>query len=272
MATLKEYLTENQGDDFEEYRLIDQIMPMDKWYKDILSVQGQASFANPNLTRPIANKPRGYITLKEFFDPKNTGDFDGQAQSYVTNIKDLLTEYGNWEIKDEACDNTYNWKAPIEDYIDFIRLHLVDPESHSYDAIDLLLMRCGVNLDPRGNYTNFCGAIFDCSISSDDHYNSAMYFGRIFNVANADITVFNTKTNKYEYWYLSVDASANSDTMTIDLMPVDDLYSVFDSEPIEVLSEADYDDLHDVLTENCNLAPENRLSIRNLEYCCESIN
>lgn len=99
-----------------------------------------------------------------------------------------------------------------------------------------------------------------------------MYFGRIFNVANADITVFNTKTNKYEYWYLSVDASANSDTMTINLMPVDDSYSVFDSEPIEVLSEADYDDLRDVLTENCNLAPENRLSIRNLEYCCESIN
>lgn len=32
-----------------------------------------------------------------------------------------------------------------------------------------------------------------------------MYFGRFFNVANADITAFNTKTNKYEYWYLSVD-------------------------------------------------------------------
>lgn len=272
MATLKEYLTENQGDDFEEYRLIDHIVPMDKWYKDILSVQGQSSFANPNLTQPIADEPRGYITLNEFFDPKNTGNFDGQAQSYVTNIKDLLTEYGNWEIEDEACDNTYNWEAPIEDYIDFIRLHLVNPESRSYDAIDLLLMRCGVNLDPRGNYTDFCGAIFDCSISSDDHYNSAMYFSRIFNVANADITVFNTKTNKYEYWYLSVDASANSDTMTIDLMPVDDSYSVFDSEPIEALSEADYDDLHDALTENCNLAPENRLSIRNLEYCCESIN
>lgn len=40
----------------------------------------------------------------------------------------------------------------------------------------------------------------------------------------------------------------------------------------EYLTENQGDDLRDVLTENCNLAPENRLSIRNLEYCCESIN
>ena len=266
---LKDYLTQNLGDDFDQYRLIDHIMPMKKWYQMIEEIDGQASFVNPNLRKPIANEPRGYITLKSFFGPKNVGGFyDGQPLAYVENVNDLIAKYGDWNVDSAEQDNTYNQMGSIEDYVDYKLLHL----SKQDEGADLLLMRCGTSLDPRDNYTEYCGAIFDCD--SINHYNANSYLNRQFNVMNADLTIYNTKTKKYEYYTISVDSCANDEMSIISLDSVSDHELINDDQPTEIpgFDPDDMGDLIESICDNYDLDKDkNRLSIHNIEFCSESI-
>lgn len=272
---LKDYLTQNLDNEFDEYRLIDHIMPMTKWYQMIKETDGQASFANPNLRKSIADEPRGYITLKSFFDPENVGGYyDGQPLTYVESIKELLAKYGAWNVDSVDQDNTYNQMGSIEDYVDYKLLHLnSQDDSHSADeGVDLLLMRCGTSLDPRGNYTDYCGAIFDCD--SIDHYNANSYLNRQFNVMNADLTVYNTKTRRYEYYTVSVDSCANDEMSIISLDSVSDHELINDDQSVE-MPGFDPDDMGDLIESICDNydldQDKNRLSIHNIEFCSQSI-
>lgn len=279
---LKDYLTQNLGDEFDEYRFIDHLMPMKKWYQMIGKTDGQASFVNPNLRKPIADEPRGYITLKSFFDPKNVGGFyDGQPLAYVKNIKELIAKYGDWNVDSADRDNTYNQMGSIEDYVDYKLLHLSkQDDAHSADeGADLLLMRCGTSLDPRGNYTDYCGAIFDCD--SIDHYNANSYLNRQFNVMNADLTVYNTKAGKYEYYTVSVDSCANDemsmlnlDNVTSQCAATSDQELITDGQSLEMpgFDPDDMGDLIEFICDNYHLDKDkNRVSIHNIKFCSESI-
>lgn len=272
---LKDYLTQNLGDEFDEYRFIDHLMPMKKWYQMIKETDRQASFANPNLRMPIADEPRGYITLTSFFDPKNVGGFyDDQPLAYVENIKELIAKYGAWNIDSAEQDNTYNQMGGIEDYVDYKLLHLsqANEANPADEGADLLLMRCGTSLDPRGNYTDYCGAIFDCD--SIDHYNANSYLNRQFNVMNADLTVYNTKTRRYEYYTVSVDSCANDEMSMLNLNSISDHELISDDQAME-MPGFDPDDINDLIESICDNydldKDKNRLSIHNIEFCSQSI-
>lgn len=272
---LKDYLTQNIGNEFDKYRLIDHIMPMTKWYKMIGETDGQASFVNPNLRKSIASDPRGYITLKSFFDPKNVGGFyDDQPLAYVEKVKDLIDICGDWNVDSVDQDNTYNQTGSIEDYVDYTLLHLsktIDANP-ACESRDLLLMRCGTSLDPRGNYTDYCGAIFDCD--SIDHYNANGYLNRRFNVMNADLTAYNTKTKKYEYYEISIYSYANSEMSMLDLYNYSSYKLIDDEQPLE-MPGFDPDDMTDLIEFICDYydldRDKNRLSIHNIQFCSESI-
>lgn len=279
---LKDYLTQNLGDKFDEYRFIDHLMPMKKWYQMIKETDGQASFANPNLRMPIADEPSGYITLKSFFDPENVGGFyDDQPLDYVENIKELLAKYGDWNVDSVDQDNTYNQMGNIEDYVDYKLLHLsqANEANPAYEGRDLLLMRCGTSLDPRGNYTDYCGAIFDCD--SIDHYHANSYLNRQFNVMNADLTAYNTETKKYEYYAISIDSCANSEMSTLELYSLSsqdteasDRELITDEQSLEIpgFDPDNISDLIEFICDNyCLDKDKNRLSIHNIQFCSESI-
>lgn len=272
--TLDEYLHQNQGNVVEKYYLINHVMPITDWLQMVLHAQGQASWANLNETQPIADKPRGCITIKSFFNPDWIGGyFDGQPEEYVDNLDNFILNYGKWEVTDVKRDNTYNWTAPIEDYIDYTRITVANPDVREFDSKDILLFRCGLGLDPRDDYTDYGIAIFDNQ--TGDHYNEEAYWSRNFNVANGDLLVFDPKTKKTQNYCVSIDTSATSESYTLALFCQDDTpmdkQIVDTSEPIDCYNfdPEEKEDITDAVMDQCDLTPANKLQVENLQYCCE---
>lgn len=264
---VKEFLEQNIGDNVEPYKLINHIVPMQKWYHEILKRDGQASFANLAKRRPIANEPQGYITLKSFFDPTNEGGFyDSQPEEWMNDLNCFMQEYGNWKIDEDSIvyDNTYNAQGNIEDNIDYQMITIANPNGIAYESRDLLLMRCSVSLDPRGYYTDYCMAIFDNSTNTTDlHYQATAFLNRNFTVMNGVLTV--KQNNNYKHYDLEITASALNCEMTVEFYPEDD----------DANSEVTIytcDDLSDVLAELSEQLdiPINKLSLHDVEYLSES--
>lgn len=267
---LKEFLNKNIGNDIEPYKLVNHIQPMNKWYQDMLTRDGQASFANWTKRRPIANEPHGYITLKSFFNPEYEGGFyDDQPEYWVNNLKKLIKEHANWEIDEDNLvhDNTYNNQGNIEDYIDYQIFTIVNPNTSEYKSLDLLLMRCSVSLDPRDYYTDYCLAVFDNSQDTNDkHYKANSFLDRQFIVMDGSLTIYDKSTKDYKYYDATATATANNGNMLLALYNED-------SEDVSELDISACDDLTDLLTEIADYLDadpkQDKMSLHDIKYLSE---
>ena len=142
MQTLKEYLTKPYSNT-DTTSLWDDCISINRFYQELPEMQGQASFANYFKTRNIVKAPRGYVTLKAFFDPKNVGNFDGQVEAWMTDKNKFMQNYDNWKVDSamRESDNTYNYQGLIEDDLAFNRITIVNPDSRVFESKDLLLLR-----------------------------------------------------------------------------------------------------------------------------------
>lgn len=199
----------------------------------------QAIKANDSLN----NTPKGLISLTDFFDEDNQGDFDGEMESVVNNLDDFIEEYGNWttDPDETVYDNTYNYMGQIASPVDFMIIQIVNPNSRAYEAKDLLLMKVCLDSDVRGGYTEYVGALFDADIDNGDHYKALSFLSRRFNVFGCDIEINGVK------YALSVDATAMQDTQDISIISDDNKEDYEDDSHAIDLDEKD--DILDAISE-----------------------
>lgn len=258
MQTLKEYLTEP---DYDGSTLLDDIMTITDFNHQLTSLKGQKSFANPTLTRPITTKPHGYITLPSIFDPQNCYQEDGHPESFVDDLPAFLQTYSNWEVTDIEGDNTYNYNSPVEDYINMTRVTIVNPNVDAFTSKDLMFLRVGLGLDPRGGYSNSVIAIFDNDLG--EHYDATMFGNVPFDLISGSFIY-----NQTQYEYIIEGTLANEESLlnisqSNGNLPVelDDQFEVF-------LDGADTDDLKDTLTKTMNNAfnRQHKIEQLSIEY------
>ena len=271
MQTLKEYLTKPYSNT-DTTSLWDDCISINRFYQELPEMQGQASFANYFKTRNIVKAPRGYVTLKAFFDPKNVGNFDGQVEAWMTDKNKFMQNYDNWKVDSamRESDNTYNYQGLIEDDLAFNRITIVNPDSRVFESKDLLLLRANISLDPRGNYTPNVIAIFDNDL--DDHYQAASFMGRHFSVLEAEFTVDGTK------YYMDADTSALSDTYSCYFNTESSTNIFADNDQIDLYFDpTDKEDIIDTIKTAINDLTDldvdkTDFELTNVKYFCESNN
>lgn len=202
MIIFKNYMN---GENVDERHYLDDSIAWNDFYNNVKYI------------KPV----KGLISLKNFFDKDNVGDFDGEAEELVNNKEAFMAKYGNWIINDEdedvVQDNTYNYEGNIESAVNITLVHIVDPDSREYDAKTIAIMSVCLASDIRGAYSDNCIAVFDSSTDITDWTYKAMTFlGRKFNVINGTAIIDN---KKYDF---SFDTSAMQDTYTISLINQDD--------------------------------------------------
>lgn len=195
MLTLAEYL---KGDNVDAKNYLADSVPYDDFYRLVENMSAD----------------HGQIDLKHFFDNKNEGDMDGEAECFVNDFDDFLNTYGDWMINDPdedvVIDNTYNYGSNIAQAVAFVLIHIVDPDSATYESKTIALMNTCLASDVRGEYSHYGIAIFDESTNiTDINYNAFAFLGRRFNVANGTVLI-----NGKEF-DLALDTTALSDTYSI---------------------------------------------------------
>ena len=195
MLTLAEYL---KGDNVDEKDYLEDSVPYNDFYDIVKAVPTD----------------HGEIDLKHFFDKKNEGDMEGEAECFVNDLDAFLNKYGDWMINDPdedvVIDNTYNYGGNIAQAVAFVLIHIVDPDSATYESKTVALMKVCLASDVRGEYSPYGIAIFDESTNiTDINYNAFAFLGRRFNVANGTVLINGEKFD------LSLDTYALSDTYSI---------------------------------------------------------
>lgn len=264
--TLNEYLNEpySLSDDIS---LLDETTTISDFLKKLQSMKGQASFANYFATRPITSKPHGYITLPSIFDPKNCYDEEGHPKYFVDDLHKFLEKYGDWEVTNESGDNTYNYNSPVEDYINMLQVTIANPNSVAFESLDLVFMKVGLALDPRGGYSDNVIAVFDNDY--EDHYN-ATAFGLIrYDLASGSFTY---NHQQYEY---NFEGTIADEGLYLTISPSDgDLPDALDDEFDVYVDLAEADDVKETLLNTMNESfnqQEKAISNFKIEYDSEQI-
>ena len=264
MKTLKEYL--NSYDDYDDELIINKCVSINQFTKDLFSMQKQSSYANSSETINVSNKPKGLITLKEFFDPKNEGDFEGQVEEWVNDFDKLIKKYGNWVIQDEdediADDSTYNYEAPMETDIRLRQVTIVnnDDSNPAFESKDLVFFAVTTALSYRGQGSNYVVAIFDNDLN--DHYMAQAFMNASFDVAEGTCE-YQGKT--YEF---NLEARPNCDTL---LLETSHTPTSADDEQYDVVCDAtDADSIQDAIANAFNVDAK-QLKLTELNYICNRI-
>lgn len=264
MKTLKEYL--NSYDDYDDELILNKCVSINQFTKDLSSMQKQSSYANPSETINVNNKPKGLITLKEFFDPKNEGDFEGQVEEWVNDFDELIGKYGNWVIQDEdediADDSTYNYEAPMETDIRLRRVTIVnnDDSNPAFESKDLVFFAVTTSLSYCGQGSNYVVAIFDNDLN--DHYMVQTFMNAGFDVAEGTCE-YQGKT--YEF---NLEARPNCDTL---LLETSNTPTSVDDEQYDVVCDAtDADSIQDAIANAFNVDAKH-LKLTELNYICNRI-
>lgn len=204
--------------------------------------KGQASFASPTLTKPIAQAPRGYITLLSIFDSQNCYQMDGHPECFVENVNHFIEQYANWEvtISDELGDNTYNYNSPVEDYINMQRITIVNPAAHGYESKDIMFLSAGLDLDPRGAYTKNVMAVFDNDLG--EHYDAESFGFMRYDVMDGE---FDYHDRHFEF---SASATLADESYSINLGLSDDSENFDDAYEL-TCDGADQDELKETLND-----------------------
>lgn len=191
------------NDVLEENDVLRDTLPANGFYKMLKKQSVQSSFISCALDKPMTQKARGLITLPEIFNKDNFDGIDYTAKP-VNNIKKFVENYGSWVVSETRGDNTYNYDSPIEDYINFNVVSLVNPEIKS-NCVDVVFFSCGLNLDPRGAYTKSMIAVFDNE--EGYHYDLLMFLNKNYAIV----------TGSFEYnkdvYYFDVSGSLCCDTV-----------------------------------------------------------
>lgn len=263
--TLKEVL--------DRENVLDDILSADQFRKMLTTQKVQSSFVSYDLDAPLTSKARGLITMPEVFN--NFGGITCDAED-VNDVKKFIDDYGNWLVTDTMSDNTYNYCAPAEDYINYNVLTIQKPDNFAdddiysgsdCDCIDVVFFSCGVTLDPRGGYTQYMIALFDNDLN--DHYRTAEWFNKRYQIVSGSFN-YNNKAFNFE-----MDGSLNSETVEIyiDAEDENNYISCFDDS--QCVDTTERDDIKDALKEIMeNNVNDNNVSIDNLkvDYCCYAIN
>lgn len=264
MKTLKEYL--NSYDDYDDELILNKCVSMNQFTKDLTSMQKQSSYANPSETINVNNKPKGLITLKEFFDPKNEGDFEGQVEEWVNDFDELIEKYGNWVIQDEdediVDDSTYNYEAPMETDIRLRQVTIVnnDDSNSALESKDLVFFAVTTALSFCGQGSNYVVAIFDNDLN--DHYMVQAFMNASFDVAEGTCE-YQGKT--YEF---NLEARPNCDTLLLETSHTPT--SVDDDQYDVVCDVTDADSIQDAIANAFNVDAK-QLKLTELNYICNRI-
>lgn len=269
-------------DDYENKKLIDvlksenvldDVLSADQFRKMLTTQKVQSSFVSYDLNTPLTTKARGLITMPEVFNSFHGIDYDADT---VNDVKKFIDDYGDWLVTETMSDNTYNYCAPAEDYINYNVLTIQKPDNfadddiysgNDCDCIDVVFFSCGVCLDPRGGYTQYMIALFDND--SNDHYKLAEWFNKRYQIVSGSFN-YNNKAFNFE-----IDGSLNSETVEIyiDAEDENDYTSFFDDS--QCIDTTEPDDIKNALKEIMEDNTDNNdVSIDNLkvDYCCYAIN
>lgn len=110
----------------------------------------------------------GLIKLASVFNSDNFKAFNAEP---INDFNYLMNAYGKWIVNNVNFDTTYNYKAPIEKYIFYTVISLVDP-SHKKMS-DIVLFNVSKTLKLLGEHTKNIIVVFndnrisDTKISSD---------------------------------------------------------------------------------------------------------
>lgn len=262
VGTLKEVL--------KNENVLDDILPADQFKKMLTTQQVQSSFTSYTLDTPLTNKARGLITMPEVFNDFSGIDYDAEP---VNDVKKFVEKYGNWVVTDTMSDNTYNYCAPTEDYINYTVLTIDKPDNFedddiynglNCDSLNVVFFQCGVNLDPRGGYTKYMIALFDNDMGGN--YKVAEWFNKSYQIVGGS---FNYNNRAYNF---GLDGSLNSDTLDIYICSDDDNnYNEYDDNVC--VDTTDKDNIKDAIIETIKNSDNNDVKIDNLkiEYCCYAI-
>lgn len=237
----KEYMTDPiSATDTSTMR--DETIGIAKFRQMLKEAKGQASFASPSLTRPIAQAPHGYITLLSIFDPENCYQMDGHPECFVENVDQFIQQYADWEVTydNELGDNTYNYDSPVEDYINMQTITIVSPDTQSYHSKDIMFLSAGLGLDPRGGYTENVMAVFDNDLG--EHYDMQSFGFNRYDVMDGTFDYHNHHFN------FSASAELANESYFVNL-GLDDDSENFDDEYEINCDGADQDDLKAALND-----------------------
>lgn len=242
--TVKDFL---QGNNIDEKVYLNDMVSYHDFYQSI---------AKNNV---LNDTPKGLISLMDFFDENNQGDFDGEMESVVNNLDKFIEEYGNWvtDPDEVICDNTYNYMGQIASPVDFVIIQMVNPNSRAYEAKDLLLMKVCLDSDVRGGYTEYVGALFDADTDNGGHYKALSFLSRRFNVFNCDMEINGVK------YTVSVDATAMQDTQDISIISDDNEEDYEDDS--HAIDLDDKDDIADAIGEIMGVNSK-IITLDNLDY------
>ena len=238
--TLKEYLTAPYSAIYRD-SVLDSVMPISEFRKALAApMKGQASWTSTRYTKPISEKPQGYITLESVFDPKNCYDEDGHPEYFVDDLDAFIKKYGNWEVTEENGDNTYNYNSPVEDPININQVTIVNPNSKAFESKDLDFMSVNLSLDVRGNYSDSVIAVFDND--SGEHYSATAFFLIRFDIVGGDFIYHN---KKYTYGF---QASLSDEDLFLTISPNEgDLPAELDDEFTVFCDTSSKEDIQNVL-------------------------
>lgn len=238
--TLKEYLTAPYSNIYSD-SVLDNVMPISEFRKALAApMKGQESWTSTRYTKPISEKPQGYITLESVFDPKNCYDEDGHPECFVDDLDAFIKKYGNWEVTEENGDNTYNYCSPVEDPININQVTIVNPNSKTFESKDLDFMSLNLSLDVRGNYSDSVIAVFDNDLG--EHYSATAFFLVRFDIVGGDF-IYHDK--KYTYGF---QASLGDEDLFLTINPdEDDLPTELDDEFTVFCDATSKKDIQDVL-------------------------
>lgn len=264
--TLKEVL--------DRENILDDILSADQFRKMLTTQKVQGSFASYDLNTPLTTKARGLITMPEVFNSFHGIAYDADT---VNDVKKFLNDYGTWTVSETMGDNTYNYCAPAEDYINTDILTIVKPDNYTdndpysgtnCDCIDVVLFSCGVSLDPRGGYTQYMIALFDND--SNDHYRMAEWFNKSYDLVSGS---FNYNNKAFNF---GIDGSLNSETVEIfiDAEDKNDYTSYFDDSQCVDTTEPDdiKDALKEIMEDNVDDNKDAKIDSLKINFECYPIN